>query len=81
MGRELKVNEAEIVIESLDSNGSKLLDLEDFIGLIEVEQEEKIEDLKEAFEICDANAYRFITPNELKKMLSKLGEWMEIKEI
>ncbi|KAK8623429.1 hypothetical protein V6N13_118314 [Hibiscus sabdariffa] len=68
MDGELKVNKAKTVIELLDSNDD---------GLLEGgEEEKKKKDLKEVFEMYDADAYRFITPNELKKMLSRLGKWM-----
>ncbi|KAK8576670.1 hypothetical protein V6N13_015103 [Hibiscus sabdariffa] len=71
---ELKVNEDKIAIELLDSNDDGLLDLEDFIGLMEGGEDEKMEDLKEAFEMDDAYAYKFITPNELKKNVEQTRE-------
>ncbi|KAK8480529.1 hypothetical protein V6N13_025449 [Hibiscus sabdariffa] len=66
MGGKLKINE----VESLDLNGDGLLDLDDFTGLMEGGEEEKMKDLKEASEMYDADANVFITLNELKKMSS-----------
>ncbi|XVE71794.1 hypothetical protein DITRI_Ditri10aG0180400 [Diplodiscus trichospermus] len=82
MGGELLMEEAEVAIEALDSNGDGFLDLEDLIGLMEGggDEEEKLKDLREAFEMYDGDGCGFITPKGLKKMLSKLGESKSIDE-
>ncbi|KAJ1426952.1 EF-Hand 1, calcium-binding site [Sesbania bispinosa] len=64
MGGELLFKEAEMVIEELDSDGDGLLNLEDFVELMEgTGEEEKLNDLREAFEMYnDTDMCGFITP-------------------
>ncbi|KAE8697285.1 Calcium-binding protein CML39 [Hibiscus syriacus] len=52
----------------------------DNAGLMEGGEEEKMNDLKEALEMYDADGNGFITPRELKIMLTKLGEFKSIDE-
>ncbi|KAJ1432544.1 EF-Hand 1, calcium-binding site [Sesbania bispinosa] len=82
MGGELLFKEAEMIIEELDSDGDGLLNLEDFVELMEgTGEEEKLNDLREAFEMYnDTEMCGFITPNSLKKMLGKLGELKSMEE-
>ena len=75
------MEEAETVIESLDSDGDGLLGLEDFVGLMESgSEEEKMKDLREAFEMYDTDGAECITPKSLKSMLSRLGESRTLEE-
>ncbi|MBA0870613.1 hypothetical protein Goshw_014865 [Gossypium schwendimanii] len=77
MGGELMLNEE----EALGWNGDGLLDLEDVIELMEGGgEEEKMKDLREAFEMYDGEGSGFITPQGLNKMLTKLGESKSIDE-
>ncbi|KAL5543939.1 hypothetical protein UlMin_007724 [Ulmus minor] len=83
MGEELLLNEAEIAVESLDSDGDGLLGLEDLVHLMEggEGEEEKIKDLREAFGMyIDVEGSGFITPKSLKRMLSRLGESKSVDE-
>ncbi|XP_043707507.1 putative calcium-binding protein CML19 [Telopea speciosissima] len=74
----------EAIIESLDSDGDGLLDLEDFIGLMEVdggeEEEAKLKDLREAFGMYEMEGTGYITPKSLKRMLSRIGESRTVNE-
>ncbi|XP_038879778.1 putative calcium-binding protein CML19 [Benincasa hispida] len=80
MGGELLQAEAEAAVESLDSDGDGLLCAGDFERLLEVGEEEKLKDLKEAFALYDCEGCGFITPKNLKKMLRKLGERKSTEE-
>ena len=83
MGEELLLNEAEIAVQSLDSDGDGLLGLEDLVHLMEggEGEEEKIKDLREAFGMyIDVEGSGFITPKSLKRMLSRLGESKSVDE-
>ena len=81
IGGGLLMEEAETVIESLDSDGDGLLGLEDFVVLMESgSEEEKIKDLREAFEMYDTDGAECITPKSLKSMLSRLGESRTLEE-
>ncbi|KAJ7956064.1 Calcium-binding protein [Quillaja saponaria] len=82
-GGELQIEEVEMAIEALDSDGDGFLGLNDVIELMESGgDEEKLKDLKEAFELYnDMERYGFITPKSLKRMLTKLlGESKSIDE-
>ena len=81
MGGELPMKEAEMAIAALDSDGDGLLSLEDFIALMEAGgEEQKLNDLKVAFDMYDTESCGFITPKSLKKMLKKMGESKSIDE-
>ncbi|XP_061362895.1 putative calcium-binding protein CML19 [Gastrolobium bilobum] len=82
MGGELLFKEAEMAIEELDSDCDGLLSLDDFVVLMEAAgEEEKLKDLREAFEMYnDIEMCGFITPKSLKRMLGKLGESKSVEE-
>jgi calcium-binding protein CML len=80
-GGELSLAEAEAVVELHDSNGDGLLGLEDFLRLVEGgEEEEKVNDLREAFKMYEMDGCGSITPKSLRRMLSRLGESKSIDE-
>ncbi|KAK7265569.1 hypothetical protein RJT34_33190 [Clitoria ternatea] len=78
---EVMLKEAEMAIEALDSDGDGLLCLEDLMKLMEGgEEEEKLKDLREAFDMYDTERCGFITPKSLKRMLNKLGHSKSTQE-
>ncbi|KAM7274372.1 hypothetical protein ACFE04_029036 [Oxalis oulophora] len=80
-GRELLIKEAEVAVTLLDTNGDGLLELEDLVALMHGDDEdEKEEDLREAFEMYDEYGQGFITANDLKRMLCRLGESKSIDQ-
>ena len=77
----MTLEEAEAVVESLDSDGDGLLELEDLVRLVEeVDEEGKIKDLMSAFEMYENDGGGCITPKSLKRMLSRLGDSRSIDE-
>ncbi|KAG4951885.1 hypothetical protein JHK85_045752 [Glycine max] len=81
MGGELPMKEAKMAIAALDSDGDGLLSLEDFIALMEARgEEQKLNDLKVAFDMYDTKSCGFITPKSLKRMLKKMGGSKSIDE-
>ena len=80
VGGELSLVEAEIAVEALDTDGDGQLGLEDFIRFVEVGEEEKVNDLKEAFKMYEMEGCGCITPKSLKRMLSRLGESRTLEE-
>ncbi|XP_059655190.1 calcium-binding protein CML38-like [Cornus florida] len=79
----LQVEELQLVVESLDSDGDGLLGLDEFVGLMESsteDEEEKVKDLREAFGIYEMDDCECITPKSLKGMLSRLGESRTVDE-
>ncbi|KAL4344456.1 hypothetical protein AHAS_Ahas11G0180200 [Arachis hypogaea] len=80
-GEILLEEEVEMAIAALDSDGDGLLSFEDMMNLMEGgEEDEKLKDLKEAFEMYDTDRCGFITPKGLRRMLKKLGESMSVEE-
>ncbi|KAL2335201.1 hypothetical protein Fmac_016414 [Flemingia macrophylla] len=81
IGGELSLEEAEVVVELIDSDKDGLVDLDDFVRFAEEgEEEEKVKDLREAFKMYEMEGCGYITPKSLKKMLGKLGECKSIDE-
>lgn len=81
IGEELNFEEAEAVVRSADRDGDGLLDLEEFLGLVEVEgEEEKERELREAFGMYEMEGEGCITARSLKRMLSRLGESWELEQ-
>ncbi|XP_076882116.1 putative calcium-binding protein CML23 [Bidens hawaiensis] len=76
---EILIEEVEIVIESLHSNGE--LGFDEFLNLMESEKEdEKLEDLRKAFRMYEMDGSDCITPTSLNRMLSRLGESTSVDE-
>lgn len=74
---ELSREEAEMAVQSSDSDEDGLLDLKDFNKLIKgsgLSEEERKEELREAFGMFAAEGTGCITAKSLKRMLSRLGE-------
>ncbi|XP_008789178.1 putative calcium-binding protein CML19 [Phoenix dactylifera] len=80
VGEEMSLEEAEAVVRSADKDGNGLLDLEEFVGLVGVEEEEKERELMEAFGMYEMEGEGCITPRSLKRMLSRLGASRELEE-
>ncbi|KAK8556588.1 hypothetical protein V6N13_064608 [Hibiscus sabdariffa] len=73
MGGEVALGEEDVGIEAMG--------LEDVMELMEGRgEEEKMKDLREAFEMYDGDGSGFITPTGLNKMLAKLGESKSMDE-
>nr|XP_019706118.1 putative calcium-binding protein CML23 [Elaeis guineensis] len=62
IGEELNLEEAEAVVRAADKDGDGLLDLEEFVGLVGVEEkEEKERELREAFGMYEMEGEGCIT--------------------
>ncbi|KAH6766622.1 calmodulin-like 38 [Perilla frutescens var. hirtella] len=78
---EMTEEEAADTVALLDSDGDGLLSLEDFVRVVEdAAEEEKASDLKAAFKMYEMEGSGCITPNSLRRMLSKLGERRSIDQ-
>ena len=86
IGEELLIEEAQELVESMDSDGDGLLGLEEFVGWMEREiklrdhEERKMEELREAFRMYVMEGSECITPKSLKRMLSRLGESTSLED-
>ncbi|XP_057471004.1 putative calcium-binding protein CML23 [Actinidia eriantha] len=77
MGGNLSESEAEAALVLADSDGDGELGLEDFVRLMEgaKEEEEKVEELREAFKMYEMEeGCGCITPKSLKRVLGRLGQ-------
>ncbi|KDP31816.1 hypothetical protein JCGZ_12277 [Jatropha curcas] len=80
VGEYMSHEEAQAVIDDLDSDGDKLLDFKDFLKLMKKEtsaseDEEEDDDLKKAFEMFEMEkGAGCITPKGLQRMLHRLGD-------
>lgn len=80
-GEELSAEDAEAVVESTDSDGDGLLGLEDFVKLVDAEEEEeKGRNIRDAFKMYEMEDQGCITPKSLRAMLKRLGESRSIDE-
>uniref|UniRef100_A0A2P2QM29 EF-hand domain-containing protein n=1 Tax=Rhizophora mucronata TaxID=61149 RepID=A0A2P2QM29_RHIMU len=76
IGEYMSHEEAQTVIDDLDTDGDKLLDFQDFLRLMNRgAREENDDDLKMAFEMFELEkGSGCITPKGLQKMLHRLGD-------
>ncbi|KAI0488880.1 hypothetical protein KFK09_028719 [Dendrobium nobile] len=75
--------QAELIelVESSDSDGDGKLGYEDFLRLVEVEEEEeKGRSLREAFAAYEMEGKGFITARSLKRALQQLGEERTVED-
>ena len=69
------MDEAEAAVKTSDLNGDGQLDFEEFQKLMDAGgEEDKDEELREAFGKYEMEGSGCITPTSLKRMLSRLGE-------
>ncbi|CAO1940981.1 unnamed protein product [Urochloa humidicola] len=83
LGEDVSAEDADELVASADSDGDGLLSQEEFLKLVQLENEEDEErcrGLKEAFGMYEMKGEGCITPLSLKRMLSKLGSHQEIDE-
>ncbi|CAL4959393.1 unnamed protein product [Urochloa decumbens] len=82
LGEDVSAEDADELVASADSDGDGLLDEEEFLKLVQLENEEedRCRGLKEAFGMYEMKGEGCITPLSLKRMLSKLGSHQEIDE-
>ncbi|KAK1404766.1 putative calcium-binding protein CML19 [Heracleum sosnowskyi] len=73
-GREMTLAEAEMAVETADSDGDGMLGLDDFSKLLETSCGTEEEELREAFGLYAAEGTSSITAKSLKRMLSRLGQ-------
>ncbi|KAL8132015.1 putative calcium-binding protein CML19 [Apium graveolens] len=73
-GREMTLAEAEMAVQTADSDGDGMLGLEDFSKLLEGSCGTEEDELREAFGLYAAEGTSSITAKSLKRMLSRLGQ-------
>ncbi|XP_010927693.3 probable calcium-binding protein CML41 [Elaeis guineensis] len=74
-GEEVALEEAEMLIGAIDSDGDGLMDYGDFVRLMEKDGSGGDEDLRRAFEMFEVEkGSGCITPKGLQRVLSRLGD-------
>ncbi|KAK8717540.1 hypothetical protein V6N13_044803 [Hibiscus sabdariffa] len=74
IGEYMSHEDAQMVINELDSDGDGMLDYQDFLKLMKVENRDE-DDLKKAFEMFELEkGSGCITPKGLQMMLNRLGD-------
>ncbi|XP_008794664.1 probable calcium-binding protein CML41 [Phoenix dactylifera] len=74
-GEDINLEEAEQVIADFDSDGDGLMDYDDFVRLMERDNNGGDEDLRRAFEMFELEkGSGCITPKGLQRVLSRLGD-------
>lgn len=77
--------EAELrdLVNEIDINGDGEIDFGEFVGLMarQVVDHDTEEELREAFKIFDKNEDGFISPSELRLVMTNLGEKLTDEEI
>lgn len=73
-GREMTLAEAEMAVQTADSDGDGMLGLDDFSKLLEGSCGTEEDELREAFGLYAAEGTSSITAKSLKRMLSRLGQ-------
>ncbi|GAA0174208.1 calmodulin-related [Lithospermum erythrorhizon] len=80
IGEHISHEEAELVIDGLDTDGDKMIDYNSFIKLMKCEVNEH-EDLRAAFEMFEfEKGCGRITPKSLQRLLNKLGDMKSYDE-
>ncbi|KAK8674041.1 hypothetical protein V6N13_112343 [Hibiscus sabdariffa] len=80
IGEYMSHEDAQMVIDELDSDGDGMLDYQDFLKLMKVETRDE-DDLKKAFEMFEMEkGSGCITPKGLQMMLSRLGDAKSYEE-
>ncbi|KAG2719987.1 hypothetical protein I3843_02G009600 [Carya illinoinensis] len=75
IGEHMPHEEAQAVIEDLDSDGDNLLDFQDFLRLMKRDGTGGDQDLRKAFEMFEMEkGSGRITPRSLQRMLQRLGD-------
>ncbi|KAI0496553.1 hypothetical protein KFK09_022876 [Dendrobium nobile] len=81
VGEEISPAEAEAIVESSDSDGDGVLGYDDFVKLVDMEEEEEREStIKEAFLAYEMDGSGCITAGSLRRGLRRLGEEKSVDE-
>ncbi|KAK3146127.1 hypothetical protein QOZ80_3AG0216670 [Eleusine coracana subsp. coracana] len=71
------------MMSEVDTDGNGIIDFQEFLSLIarKMKDGDGDEELKEAFEVLDKDQNGFISPTELRTVMTSLGEKMTDEEV
>ncbi|XP_062214631.1 calmodulin-like protein 4 isoform X4 [Phragmites australis] len=72
------------MMSEVDTDGNGIIDFQEFLSLIARKMKDgdgDEEELKEAFEVLDKDKNGFISPTELRMVMTNLGEQMTDEEV
>jgi Ca2+-binding EF-hand superfamily protein len=85
LGEEPNDDELEDMIRAVDLNGDGVIDFEEFIGLMRLRMDERQrdpeEDLRDAFNMFDADRSGYIDREEVRALMKKLAQTLTDEEI
>ncbi|KAL9244192.1 hypothetical protein vseg_017994 [Gypsophila vaccaria] len=82
LGQEVSEEELDVMMKEVDTDGDGFIDLNEFIALntIDVDSNEVLSNLKEAFSIYDADGNGSICAQELQMVMKSLGDDYSLNE-
>jgi Ca2+-binding EF-hand superfamily protein len=85
LGEQPNDEELEDIVKAVDLNGDGAIDFEEFISMMRLRMDERNqdpeEDLREAFNMFDADGSGFIDRNEVRMLMKKLAQTLTDDEI
>uniref|UniRef100_A0A0D9ZCZ6 EF-hand domain-containing protein n=3 Tax=Oryza TaxID=4527 RepID=A0A0D9ZCZ6_9ORYZ len=83
LGLEPTDQELNDMMREVDTDGNGIIDFQEFLSLIarKMKDGDGDEELKEAFEVLDKDQNGFISPTELRTVMTNLGEKMTDEEV
>ena len=80
LGIDFTEEELEDMIHLLDTDGSGTVDFPEFLTIMASERDE-VEEIREAFEVFDINKNGFISAEELRQVMTDMGENVTAEEV
>mmetsp|Transcript_82484 Transcript_82484/g.260385 ORF Transcript_82484/g.260385 Transcript_82484/m.260385 type:complete len:154 (+) Transcript_82484:108-569(+) len=83
LGRNLTADELKAMIAEVDGEGSGRVQFPQFLGCVatKLQENDSIEEMREAFTVFDRDKSGSVTANELKHVMNSLGEQVTNEEV
>ncbi|ESO92156.1 hypothetical protein LOTGIDRAFT_121213, partial [Lottia gigantea] len=83
LGQEPSDQELQDMINEVDADGNGTVDFEEFLQMMcrKLKKADSEEELREAFRVFDKDGNGYISSNELRFVMSNLGETLSDKEV
>jgi calmodulin len=69
------------MINEVDADGNGTIDFPEFLTMIKIKGSDSEEEILEAFKVFDKNGNGYISPAELRQVLTSLGEKLSDEEV
>ncbi|KAL0960581.1 hypothetical protein HGRIS_005615 [Hohenbuehelia grisea] len=81
LGRNLSDSQLQVILKEIDLNKSGVIEFSEFLGVMAYELSDPDRELLETFKGFDQNGDGFVTPEELKQVMSSIGERLTDDEV